>query len=171
MYDKRTPISFHFDPKPHILVVQSSYYDDVTDLLQRGALKVLEQAGATHEIVDVPGALEIPPAIMYAVKSLDFDPNRRRYDGYVALGCVLKGETNHHEIVGYESAHQLQEIALRYTLAIGNGILTCDTRDQALFRSQPDGFDRGGAAAEACLRMVELKHLYRLSSKRRWVAK
>lgn len=170
MYDTRTPITFKFEQKPHVLIVQSSYYDDICDLLRRGALKVLDNAGVTHEIIDVPGTFEIPAAIMYAVKSLDFDPTRRRFDGHVALGCVLRGETDHDKIVGMESAHALQEIALRYTLAVGNGILTCDTRAQAMMRAEPNGFDRGGAAAEACLRMIELKHLFRLSSKRRWVA-
>ena len=171
MYDKRTPITFHFEQKPHILIVQSSYYDDVAAQLQQGALNVLDNSGVSYEMVDVPGALEIPAAIVYAVKSLDFDATRRRFDGYVALGCVLKGETQHNEIVGYESARSLQEIAMRYALAIGNGILTCNTREQALFRADPTGFDRGGAATEACLRMIELKHLFRLSSKRRWVAR
>jgi 6,7-dimethyl-8-ribityllumazine synthase len=171
MYDKRTRIDFHFEQKPHILVVQSSFYDDVADLLQHGALDVLKQAEVTYEIVDVPGTLEIPSAIVYAVKGLDFDAVRRRFDGYVALGCVLKGETIHHEVVAYESTRALQDVAMRYSLAIGNGILTCNTREQALMRAQPKGFDRGGAAAEACLRMLELKHLYRLSAKRRWIAR
>ncbi len=169
-YEKRMPISFKFDQKPHVLIVQSSYYDDVSDLLQQGALKVLNEAEVTHEVIDVPGTLEIPAAIIYAVKSLDFDPVRRRFDGHIALGCVLKGETDHDKIVAYESARALQEIALRYALAVGNGILTCNTREQALQRAQPDGLDRGGAAAEACLRMIELKHLFRLSPKRRWTA-
>jgi 6,7-dimethyl-8-ribityllumazine synthase len=170
MYDKRTEMTFKFEQKPHVLIVQSSYYENVADLLSQGALRVLNRAGATHEIVDVPGALELPAAITYAVKSLDFDPVRRRFDGYIALGCILKGETNHNEIVGHESARALQDIAMRYVLAIGYGILTCDTHEQAMLRAKPDGFDRGGAAADACLRMIELKHLFRLSSKRRWVA-
>ena len=171
MYDKRTPISFQFEQKPHVLLVESSYHEDVGDLLKSGASHVLNNAGVTFETVDVPGAFEIPAAIIYAVKSLDFDPVRRRFDGYIALGCILKGQTNHHEIIGNESARALQEITLRYALAVGNGILTCDTHEQAVLRAQPDGFDRGGAAAEACLRMVELKHLFHLSSKRRWVAR
>lgn len=171
MYDKRTRISFQFEQKPHILVVQSSYYDDVAALMLQGALSVLNGAGTTHEIVDVPGTFEIAAAIVYAVKGLDFDPTRRRFDGYVALGCVVKGQTVHHEVIAHESTRALQEVALRYTLAVGNGILTCDTREQAVIRAQPNGFDRGGAAAEACLRMIELKQLYRLSAKRRWVAR
>jgi len=171
MYDKRAPITFQFEQKPHILVVQSSYYEDIGDLLQQGALHVLNNAGVTHEIIDVPGVLEVPAAIVYAVKSLDFDAVRRRFDGFVALGCVLKGENHYDQIIGHESARSLQEIALRYTLAVGNGIITCEDREQAAMLAQPDGHDRGGAAAEACLRMVELKQLFRLSPKRRWIAR
>ena len=169
-YEKRTPFSFQFEQKPHILVVQSSYYQEVSDKLHAGAMKVLNDAGVTHEILDVPGAFEIPVAINYAVKALDFDAARRRFDGYVTLGCIIKGETMHDEIVGQQSAWGLQEVALRYSLAIGYGILTCNTLEQAVRRAEPEGFDRGGAAAEACLRMIEIKHLYRLSPKRRWVA-
>lgn len=170
MYDTRTPISFQFEQKPHVLIVQASYYDEVSELLHQGAVKVLERAGVSYETIDVPGVLEIATAMVYAVKSLDFDPVRRRFDGYIALGCILKGETNHNIVIGHESLRSLQEVTLRYALATGYGILTCDTREQAIKRAQPDGFDRGGAAADACLRMIELKHLYHLSSKRRWVA-
>lgn len=170
MYDTRTPISFQFEQKPHVLIVQASYYDDVSEHLHQGAVKVLERAGVTFETIDVPGSLEIATAITYAVKSLDFDAMRRRFDGYVALGCILKGETDHSAIIGQESCRSLQEVAQRYSLAVGYGILTCNTREQALLRAKPDGFDRGGAAADACLRMIELKHLYHLSPKRRWVA-
>lgn len=171
VYEKRAPISFQFEQKPHVLIIQASYYDDISDMLREGALSVLDQAGITHEVVDVPGAFEIPAAIVYAVKSLDFDAVRRRFDGYVALGCVLKSETSHDQIIGFESARALQDIATHYALAIGNGVISCNTREQALESADPDKLDLGGAAAEACLRMIELKHLFRLSPKRRWVAR
>lgn len=170
MFETRTPISFQFEQKPHVLIVQASYHSDISDLLLRGALEVLDRAGVSHETIDVPGVLEIPAAIMYAVKSLDFDAVRRRFDGFIALGCVLKGQTNHSAILTQESMRSLQEVALRYALAVGNGVVSCDTHEQALVRAKLDGQDRGGAAAESCLRMVELKHLYKLSAKRRWVA-
>lgn len=163
--------AFQFDGTPHIMVVEARFYEDVSDLLMKGARSVLDQVGATVDVYTVPGALEIPAAMLYAVKSLNFDAVRRRYDGYVALGCVLKGRTRHDEVVGNESARSLQEIALRHTLAIGNGILTCDTKEQALERADPARLDRGGAAAVACLRMIELKHHFRLSPKRRWIAR
>ena len=153
------------------MVVEARYYDEVSDLLLQGAKAVLDKAGASYDVHTVPGSLEIPPAILYAVKSLNFDAIRRRYDGYVALGCVLKGSTRHDEIVGNESARGLYSLALQHTLAVGNGILTCDTYEQALERADPEKLDRGGAAAEACLRLIELKHHFRLSPKRRWVAR
>lgn len=168
MYDKRVPISFQFEQPPRVLIVQSSYYDDVAALLLQGAVAVLKRAEVTHEIIDVPGSFEIPTAIGYAVKAMAFDVEARRFDGYIALGCILRGETHHDKIIGEQSARGLMEIAMRHTLAVGNGILTCDTHEQALKRAQPDGFDRGGAAAETCLRMIELKHLFGLSSHRHW---
>ncbi len=171
MQTTRPPVVFQFDSPPHIMIVEARYYDDVADLLVKGVSEVLDRAKATHEVISVPGALEIPAAISYAMKALDFDPLRRRADGYIALGCVIKGGTMHDQIVASESARGLQDLAIRRSLAIGNGILTCNTIDQAFERADPARLNRGGEAAEACLRMLELKHQFRLSPKRRWVAK
>ncbi|MDD3182140.1 MAG: 6,7-dimethyl-8-ribityllumazine synthase [Alphaproteobacteria bacterium] len=171
MEQKKEPAVFKFEDKPHIMIVESRFYDDVADHLLAGVKAVLERTGATYELFAVPGALEIPATILYAMKSLDFDAVRRRYDGYVALGTVIKGSTRHHEVVGDVSAYGLQKLALLHTLAIGNGILTCDTKEQALERANPALHDRGGAAAEACLKLVELKHHFRLMPKRRWVGR
>jgi len=172
MKEKQASVeSFKFDEKPHIMVVESRFYEDVAALLLKGAKAALEKAGVTYDVHAVPGALEIPAAILYAVKSLNFDAVRRRYDGYVVLGCVLKGETMHDEVVAMSSARSLQELTLQHTLAIGNGILTCMTRDQAIDRADPARQDRGGASARACLRLIELKHHFRLSPKRRWIAR
>jgi 6,7-dimethyl-8-ribityllumazine synthase len=169
--EPHSPKRFSFENKPHLLIVEARYYEDVATHLLAGAQAVLDFNDTSYEVIQVPGALEIPAAISFAVKSLDYDPVRRRYDGYVALGCVVKGETHHDVIVGQESARGLQELALRYVLAIGNGILTVNTKDQALARADIKGQNRGGAAADACLRMIELKQHFRLTSKRRWVAK
>lgn len=171
MEQKKDPAVFKFEEKPHIMVIEARFYDDVADLLLTGAKAVLDRAGVTYDVYTVPGSLEIPAAILYAMKSLDFDAVRRRYDGYVALGTVIKGATRHHEIVGDVSAKGLQKLALQHTLAIGNGILTCDTKEQAVERADPARHDRGGAAAEATLRMIELKHHFRLMPKRRWVGR
>ncbi|MDR3424937.1 MAG: 6,7-dimethyl-8-ribityllumazine synthase [Alphaproteobacteria bacterium] len=171
MESDRPPAVFHFETPPHVMIVEARFYADIADLQLQGVTAVLDRAGATYDIVTVPGALEIPAAIAYALRSLDFDPVRRRSDGFIALGCVLKGGTHHDEIVAFESARGLQDLTLRHALAVGNGILTCNTKEQALERADPARLNRGGAAAEACLHMIELKHHFRLSPKRRWVAK
>jgi len=171
METSREHPSYQFEQKPHVMIVEARFYGDIADLQLKGAQAALDQADATYETLVVPGALEIPAAIVYSVKSLDFDPSRRRFDGYVALGCVIEGGTRHDEIVGFESARGLQEVALRYSLAVGNGILTCSTKEQALERADPARQNRGAAAAHAALRMIEIKHQFRLSSKRRWVAR
>jgi len=171
MEKKREPATFAFEEKPHIMVIEARFYDDVADFLLTGARAVLDRAGASYEVFTVPGSLEIPAAILYAVKALDFDAVRRRFDGYVALGAVIKGGTRHDQIVGDVSARGLQDVALRHALAVGNGILTVENKEQATERADPQGLDRGGAAAEACLKMIELKHHFRLVPKRRWVGR
>src|SRR5947209_18956888 len=116
---------------PHIMVVEARFYADIADELVRGALQELDKAGVTYERFSVPGAFEIPAAIQYAVRSMHFFAGRKRFDGYVALGCVIRGETTHYDYVCAESARGLQDLALKYTLAIGYGILTVETREQA----------------------------------------
>jgi 6,7-dimethyl-8-ribityllumazine synthase len=169
METKRPPAAFTFDPKPFVLIVEARFYEDIADKLLAGAKAVLDHNGIGHETLTVPGALEIPAAIAYAVRALDFDAVRRRFDGYVALGTVIKGGTMHDEIVGSESARGLQDIAIRHSLAIGNGILTCETREQAMERADPTRLDRGGAAVDAALRMIEVKQRFRMTPRRRWI--
>lgn len=147
---------------PHILVVEARFYEDIADELVMGALAELTRADATHERIAVPGALEIPAAISFAVRSMDFYSGRRRFDGYVALGCVIRGETTHYDIVCNESARGLQTLALEHTLAIGNGILTVENREQAWARASLKHKNKGGGAARACLDMVEMKRHFRL---------
>ncbi|MCL2473636.1 MAG: 6,7-dimethyl-8-ribityllumazine synthase [Alphaproteobacteria bacterium] len=161
--------NFKFDMRPHVLIVCADFYPEITEKLAEGATQVLVKAKVTYEKITVPGALEIPAAIAFSMRSLDFDPLRRRNDGYIALGCVIKGETMHDEIVGRESARALQDLAVRRTIAIGNGILTCNTMEQAQERADVNKQNRGGAAAMACLQMLELKQKLRLMTKRRWV--
>lgn len=147
---------------PHILVVEARFYEDIADELAMGALAELTRADATHERIAVPGALEIPAAIGFAVRSMDFYSGRRRFDGYVALGCVIRGETSHYDIVCNESARGLQTLALEHTLAIGNGILTVENREQAWARASLKHKNKGAVAARACLEMVEMKRHFRL---------
>jgi 6,7-dimethyl-8-ribityllumazine synthase len=131
-----------------LLIVEGRFYGDICDELVKGAVAALERAGARWERIAVPGALEIPGAIAVAAAS-------KRFDGYVALGCVLRGETSHYDIVAGESARGLMELTLR-GLAVGNGILTCDSEAQAWARARVKEGDKGGGAAEAALALVRL---------------
>lgn len=140
----------------HMLIVEARFYDSISDELLRGAMRVLEEAGARIDRVTVPGALEIPAAIAIAM-----DAARRRrapYDGVVALGCVISGETYHFEIVSNESARGLMELAVKERLPVGNGILTVENEAQAVTRARVEEGDKGGDAARAALTMVALKH-------------
>ena len=136
---------------PHVLIIEAPYYSHIAAELRRGAERALAAAGATHETIRVPGAFEIPAAIGLAARASD------RFEGFVALGCVIRGETTHYDHICTESARGLQELAIRDGLAIGYGILTVENEAQALARAAPDGRDHGGAAVRACLAMVEIK--------------
>ena len=140
----------------HMLIMEARFYDNISDELLRGATRVFDDAGARYDRVTVPGALEIPAAI-----AISIDAARRRrapYDGIVALGCVIRGETYHFEIVSSESARAMMDLAVKERLAIGNGILTVENEAQAHARARVEGGDKGGAAARAALTMVALKH-------------
>jgi 6,7-dimethyl-8-ribityllumazine synthase len=141
---------------PHILIVEARYYAHINDELLKGALAALAEAGATHEHVVVPGAFEIPAAIRYAVEAA------ATYDGYVALGCVIRGETTHYDYVCEQSSRGLQDLALAHSLAIGFGILTVENEAQALARARVDKKNKGGEAASACLAMVALRRKFGL---------
>ena len=147
---------------PHVMIVEARFYEDVGDELARGALKALDAAGATYERFTVPGAFEIPAAIQYSIRAMDFYTARKRFDGYIALGCVIRGETTHYDYVCQESARALQDLAVTHTLALGYGILTVENKQQALARASVKDYDRGGHAARACLAMIELKRNFKL---------
>lgn len=134
--------------KAHILVLEARYYEDVSAALLEGALAHLGAAGATFEVMDVPGALELPGAIVMATAA-------ERFDGFVALGCVIRGDTSHYDVVSGESARGLMDLTLE-GLAIGNGILTCENHGQAMARARMGEMDKGGGAAAAALALVRL---------------
>lgn len=140
---------------PHLLIVEARFYDDMSDALLKGATAALQEAGASWDVVSVPGALEIPPAITMALDSVE--AGGADYDGFVALGVVIRGETYHFEIVSNESARGLMNLAIGESLAIGNGIMTVDTEEQAWARVSPDRLDKGGFAARAALTMIALR--------------
>ena len=135
-------------PSPHLLVVRAPYYRDVVDGMTRGAERILREAGATHDVIDVAGAFELPQAIRLAIRG------RTRFDGFVALGCVVKGETDHYEFLCREAMAGLMNVALHFGLALGSGLLTVHTIDQAIARSGDDGHNKGAEAAVAALVQV-----------------
>lgn len=147
---------------PHVMIVEARFYEDIADELVRGALRALDAAGATYDRYEVPGAFEIPAAIKFAFRAGQIDKTRRPFDGYVALGCVIRGETTHYDYVCEESARGLQDLALQHDLAIGYGILTVEDDGQAWARASVDETDKGGVAARACLAMIDLKRHFRL---------
>lgn len=134
-----------------LLIVASPYYADIFAMLRNGAERTIQQAGFFNEVVEVPGALEIPAAVAIAIAS-------KKYAGYVALGCVLRGETHHFDVVANESARGLMDLSTQHHAAIGNGILTCETMEQAIVRADPNQGDKGGEAANAALRLIAIKN-------------
>jgi 6,7-dimethyl-8-ribityllumazine synthase len=137
----------------HILIVIADFYQHIAVLQEAGAYGALEQANATYETVRVAGALEIPPAISMAAAS-------GNYDGYVALGCVIRGETSHYDTVCNESARGLMLLGTMEKLAIGNGILTVENEAQAITRADPAQKNKGGEAVAACLGLVALRQRF-----------
>ncbi len=138
-----------------MLVVEARFYEEIADALLAGAARALEEAQATFDRISVPGSLEIPPAIAIAVDAAG--RRRRPYDGVVALGCVIRGETFHFEIVSQQSARGLMELSLARGLPIGNGIITVENEAQAFARARMQEQDKGGDAARAALALVALK--------------
>jgi 6,7-dimethyl-8-ribityllumazine synthase len=137
------------------LIIEADFYAHISSHLRTGAILALKDADVEHDIITVPGALEIPTALLFVIEE-----NLKAYDCFVALGCIIRGETSHYDIVCNESARGLYDLALRYSLALGNGILTVENEDQALERADPQRKDKGGAAVKAALRMQELKKKY-----------
>ncbi|WP_339834021.1 6,7-dimethyl-8-ribityllumazine synthase [uncultured Parvibaculum sp.] len=141
----------------HILIVEARFYEDLADELARGAIAAIEARGATWQRISVPGVLEIPAAIKYAIDAMAHGAFTKAIDGFVTLGCVIRGETTHYDIVSNESARALMDIAVERSLALGNGIQTVENEAQAWARAKMDQKNKGGGAANACLDMIELK--------------
>jgi 6,7-dimethyl-8-ribityllumazine synthase len=137
------------------LIVEARYYDEIGEMLMQGARAAFETAGATLDVVNVPGALEIPAAIAIALDAAA--ASKRPYEGAVALGCVVRGETYHFEIVAGESSRALMDLAVQRKLPLGNGILTVETLAQAEERADPARGDKGGDAARAAIALAALK--------------
>ena len=145
---------------PHLLIIDARFYEDLADELVKGAKGALDRAGATYDHVSVPGCFELPAALSMA---LDAGANGGRlHDGYVILGCVIRGETTHYDYVCAESARGLQYLAVGEAMAVGYGILTVEDDAQAWARASVDKKNKGRDAAEACLAMIALKKQFGL---------
>ena len=145
--------ALQFLKPPHVLILEARFYDDINDMLLAGVKDALDSAHATYEKVTVPGALEIPVALQYAATRR----NGKLFNAYVILGCVIRGETTHYEIVSNESARGIMNVSIRHSLAVGNGILTVENRAQAIDRADKTRQNKGGGAAIAALNMLALK--------------
>jgi 6,7-dimethyl-8-ribityllumazine synthase len=133
---------------PHLLIIRAPYYKSVIDGMTVGAERILSEAGATSESLDIAGAYELPQAIRLAVRG------SKRFDGFVALGCIIRGETDHYEFICRASMEGIMSVSLQFGLCVGTGLLTCDTLAQAEARSSMDGFNKGAEAAVAALLQV-----------------
>jgi len=148
----------------HFLIVEARFYDDIADALLKGAVQALDRAGVTYERITVPGSLEIPAAVAMALDATA--RSNKPYAGVVALGCVIRGDTIHFEIVSEQSARALMDLSVTRKIPLGNGILTVDTEAQAWARAKMDEADKGGDAARAALAMLAIKRSLSKSSRR-----
>jgi 6,7-dimethyl-8-ribityllumazine synthase len=135
-------------PSPHLLIIRAPYYKGVVDGLTVGAERILREAGATSEVLDIAGAYELPQTIRLAVRG------SRRFDGFVALGCIVRGETDHYEFICRATMDGILAVSLQFGICLGTGLLTCDTLAQAEARSGMDGFNKGAEAAAAALLQI-----------------
>ncbi|MBN9599742.1 MAG: 6,7-dimethyl-8-ribityllumazine synthase [Afipia sp.] len=138
-----------------VVIVEARFYDEIQSALLAGALQELDAAGVKYDVLSVPGALEIPAAISIALDAAK--KNGKPYDGAIALGCVIRGETIHFEIVSMESARGLMDLAVARSLPLGNGIITVNTEEQAWARARADELNKGGDAARAALAMIRIR--------------
>ena len=140
---------------PKLLIIEARFYADLADALAEGAIQAIEAAGASYDRIEVPGVLEIPAALSMVMSAMENDgPN---YDGFVLLGCVIRGETSHYDIVANESARVVMDLIVDADLAVGNAILTVENAEQAWARASVDKKNKGGFAAEAALAMIALR--------------
>lgn len=162
---ERQEMELHSGASKRILIIEAPYYQAVTDELGRGVSEVLDQAETPHDWLPVPGALEIPQALAQAVAAGLFGSGPQSvYAGVIVLGCVIRGETSHYDIVCNNTNHWLMETAIRNAIPVGNGILTVDSEAQAFARARGGAEGKGGDAARACLRLMRISEKLRQSS-------
>ena len=147
---------------PHIMILAANFYKSITNTLIQGAITALGEHQVSHEVIEVPGCFELPTALSMAVQSVrtnDLSNLRRPYDGYVILGCVIRGETSHYDLICQQCAQGLSHLAIENRLALGFGVITVDNEQQAWARANQD---KGGEAARTCLRMIEIHRSFHL---------
>lgn len=160
---QKTPAALHEDKgaaqiRAHVLLIEARFYEDIADLLIEGAIAECAKRGVTFERVAVPGALEIPQVLAAAAEARA--AGRATFDGAIALGCVIRGETGHYDIVCNNANHWLMDVAMKQCIPVGNAILTVETRAQALARAEGGINGKGGDAMRACLRLIETKRAF-----------
>lgn len=148
-----------------VLIVEARFYDKIADGLAEGVIEILDKAGVSHDRLEVPGAFEVPAAIRFAIRAMEEGTSAKRYAGFIGLGCVIRGETDHYDHICRESSRALMDLSVIHGAALGFGILTCETWEQAVVRADPRQKNKGADAANACLRMMELKQQFRLASR------
>jgi 6,7-dimethyl-8-ribityllumazine synthase len=151
------------DRGPHLLIVEARFYDQLSDHLLNGATAAIKARNASYRCITVPGSLEIPGVVRMAVEAMERGAIAEQFEGFVALGCVIRGETTHYDHVCPESIRGLQDLVVRHGIAVGMGILTCENEGQALERARPDRGNKGAAAVEAALAMVAIRRSFNLS--------
>ena len=147
---------------PHIMIVEARFYAHISDALLEGVVTELGRQGATFDCYEVSGAFEIPAAIRFAIEARRANSSKRRYDGYIGLGCVIRGETTHYETICAESARGLMDLSLQYGVALANGILTVENEAQAIARASMTDKNKGREFAQACLTMVDHRRKFGL---------
>ena len=143
---------------PHILIIDAPYYTHISKALVEGAEEALKNAGATWDYQPVPGVLEIPAALSMVLEGMTL--GGKHYDGFITLGCVIRGETTHYEVVAFESARAIMDITIAECIALGNGIQTVENETQALARARTEEMNKGGHAATAVLDMIKLREKF-----------
>ena len=151
--------------KLRVLIVEARFYSDLADEMAKGAIAALDKAGILHDRVAVPGTFEVPAAIRFALRAMETHSATSNYSGFIALGTVIRGETDHYDHICREVSRALMHIAVKQSVALGFGILTCETKEQAEARADISRGDKGADAAQACLRMMDLKKELRLAQR------
>lgn len=149
--------------KPCVLIVEARFYEDIADEMAKGAIDILKRADVAYDRISVPGAFEVPAAIRFAIRAMEAHSATTDYAGFIALGAVIRGETDHYDHICREVSRALMDIAVEQSVALGFGILTCEDQDQAMVRADVGQGNKGRGAALACLRMMDIKKELRLA--------